>query len=148
MRYYFLILFLIFTAMTNAQEKQTLQATIIGLEKAALERWNNGDPNGFLELSAPDVVYFDPLLERRLNGLDELTALYKPITGQVHVDRYEMLNPLVQATGEMAVLTFNLNSYMKETVQKWNCTEVYRLDPDGKWKIIQTHWSMTKSVLK
>ena len=134
--------------MTNAQEKQTMQATIIGLEKAALERWNNGDPTGFLELSAPDVVYFDPLLERRLNGLDELSALYKPIIGHVHVDRYEMLNPVVQVTEKMAVLTFNLNSYLKGTVQKWNCTEVYRLEPDGRWKIIQTHWSMTKPVLK
>jgi ketosteroid isomerase-like protein len=134
--------------MTNAKENPATEATIIGLEKAALERWNHGDPTGFLELSAPDVVYFDPFLERRLNGLDELTALYKPITGQVHVDRYEMLNPLVQATGKMAVLTFNLNSYEKETVQKWNCTEVYRLEADGKWRIIQTHWSLTKPELK
>lgn len=134
--------------MANAQEKHTMQATIVGLEKAALERWNNGDPTGFLELSAPDVVYFDPFLDRRLNGLDELTALYKPITGQVHVDRYEMLNPVIQATEKMAVLTFNLNSYLKETVQKWNCTEVYRLEADGKWKIIQTHWSLTKPDLK
>ena len=139
---------MIFTAMTNAQEKQTIQTTIIGLEKTALERWNNGDSTGFLELSAPDVVYFDPFLEQRLNGLDELTTLYKPIIGQVHVDRYEMLNPLVQATEKMAVLTFTLNSYLKETVQKWNCTEVYRLEPDGEWKIIQTHWSLTKPDLK
>lgn len=137
-----------FATMTNAKENPTIETIIIGLEKAALERWNNGDPTGFLELSAPDVVYFDPFLDRRLNELNELTALYKPITGQVHVDRYEMINPLVQATEKMAVLTFNMNSYEKETVQKWNCTEVYRLEPDGKWKIIQTHWSLTKPDLK
>ncbi len=133
--------------MTNYHEKQTIQSIITGLEKAALERWNNGDPTGFLELSAPDVVYFDPFLDQRLSGLDELTSLYKSITGQVHVDRCEMINPLVQATEKMAVLTFNLNSYLKETVQKWNCTEVYRLEAGGKWKIIQTHWSLTKAVL-
>lgn len=138
---------MIFTVMTNDQEKQTIRSIITGLEKAALERWNNGDPTGFLELSAPDVVYFDPFLDQRLSGLDELTSLYKSITGQVHVDRCEMINPLVQATEKMVVLTFNLNSYLKETVQKWNCTEVYRLEADGKWKIIQTHWSLTKAVL-
>lgn len=137
-----------FAIMTNAKENQTVEAIIIGLEKAALEQWNHGNPTGFLELSAPDVVYFDPFLERRLNGLNELTALYAPIAGQIHVDRYEMLDPVVQATEKMAVLTFNLNSYLKETVQKWNCTEVYRLEPDGKWKIIQTHWSLTKPLLK
>lgn len=134
--------------MTNAQGKTSIESTIIGLEKAALERWNHGDPTGFLELSAPDVVYFDPFLERRLNGLEELTALYTPITGQVHVDRYEMLNPVVQTSEKMAVLTFNLKSYEKETVHKWNCTEVYRLETDGTWKIIQTHWSLTKPALK
>jgi hypothetical protein len=46
--------------MANAQENTTVQKTIIGLEKAALERWNHGDPSGYLELYAPDVVYFDP----------------------------------------------------------------------------------------
>lgn len=148
MKYLFLTLLMCFAAMTNAKENPTVETTIIGLEKAALELWNHGDPTGFLELSAPDVVYFDPFLDRRVNGLNELTALYMQITGQVHVDRYEMLNPLVQATEKMAVLTFNLNSYEKETVQKWNCSEVYRLEPNGKWKIIQTHWSLTKPELR
>ena len=50
--------------MTNAQEKPLIQSTILGLEKAALDRWCKGDPTGFLEISAPDVVYFDPFLEK------------------------------------------------------------------------------------
>lgn len=37
-----------------------IKELIIGLEKAALTRWGKGDPDGFLEISAPDVVYFDP----------------------------------------------------------------------------------------
>ena len=24
---------------------------------------------------------------------------------------------------------------------RWNCTEVYRLEPNGEWKIVHTHWS-------
>lgn len=32
---------------------------IIGMERAALDRWGNGDPGGFLEISAEDVSYFD-----------------------------------------------------------------------------------------
>jgi hypothetical protein len=134
--------------MTNAQEKNSIQSTIIGLEKAAFERWCQGDPTGFLEISASDVVYFDPFLERRLNGLDELTKLYMPMKGQFRAEHYEMLDPLVQATEKMAVLTFNFNSSVAGKVEKWNCTEVYRLEADGKWKIIQTHWSLTKPDLK
>jgi len=141
-------LLLTITAMTNAQEKPSIQSTIIGLEKAALEHWCQGDPTAFLELSAPDVVYFDPFLERRLNGIDELTKLYLPLNGQVNAEHFEMIDPVVQATDKMAVLTFNFRSQAGEKLHKWNCTEVYRLEADGKWKIVQTHWSLTKPELK
>ena len=53
--------------MANEQEITT---DIIALESAALERWGNGDPSGFLEICAPDVVYFDPYQEKRIDGLD------------------------------------------------------------------------------
>jgi ketosteroid isomerase-like protein len=145
MKYLFFVSLFICFNMANAQQKQTTESTIIGLEKAALERWNNGDPSGYLEIYTPDVTYFDPFLEKRLDGLDTITKLYEPIKGKVHVDSYEMIDPLVQASDKMAVLTFNLNSYYDGgKCQKWNCTEVYRLEPSGQWKIIQTHWSLTK----
>ena len=47
---------------------------VVRMERAALKRWLNGDPSGFLEISAPDVVYFDPFTERRIDGLDALKA--------------------------------------------------------------------------
>jgi ketosteroid isomerase-like protein len=128
--------------MSLSQPTNTdISETIIALEKRALEKWNHGDPSGYLDLSADDVTYFDPSLEQRLDGLDNLKKYYEPIKGQVNVSRYEMLNPKVAATKNMAVLTFNLNSYKGDKVFKWNCTEVYRLEPDGLWKIVQTHWS-------
>ena len=114
---------------------------IIALEKGALEKWNQGDPSGYLDLSADDVTYFDPSIEQCLDGLDNLKKYYEPIKGQIKVSKYEMINPKVVATNDMAVLTFNLNSCKNDEVHKWNCTEVYRLEPNGKWKIVQTHWS-------
>ncbi len=117
------------------------------MERAALDRWGKGDPSGFLEISAPDVVYFDPFTERRLDGIDALTALYEKIRGQVHVDRYELLNPKVQLVGDAAVLTFNYVSYSGEKENRWNCTEVYRR-ADASWCIIQTHWSFTQPFKK
>ncbi len=122
----------------------TLTQKIIAIEKSALDRWGSGDPDGFLEISADDVVYFDPYQERRVTGKAELQRLYDSLRGLIHVDRYEMLDPRVQSAGSMAVLTFNLVSYGKTNVTRWNSTEVYRLDPDGQWRIIQSHWSYTK----
>jgi len=112
---------------------------IIAMEEAALARWCRGDPSGFLELSAPDVVYFDPFQERRVDGLAALSALYESLRGTISAERYELLRPLVQRAGDAAVLTFQFASYGSQAL-RWNCTEVYRRDPAG-WRIIQTHWS-------
>lgn len=122
---------------------ETSANEIIGMEKAALMRWGNGDPDGFLEICAPDVVYFDPYQEERVTGLDSLKALYNKLRGEVHFDRFELINPLVQESSDLAILTFNYISDSNEQASRWNCTEGYRKGADGRWWIIQTHWSYT-----
>ena len=117
---------------------------VVAMERAALTRWCNGDPSGFLEISAPDVVYFDPFLDCRIDGLEALSGYYEGIRGKIRADRFELLNPKVQRIGEAAVLTFNFVSYGgNENELRWNCTEVYRHVGSGPWQIIQTHWSFT-----
>ena len=120
--------------------------TIIALETAALRRWCSGDPSGFLEICDSDVVYFDPFLDRRLDGLDALTDYYEALRGKIRAARFELLHPRVQIIGDGAVLTFNFVSYGgNEDALRWNCTEVYRHGPLG-WRIIQTHWSYTRAL--
>jgi ketosteroid isomerase-like protein len=122
--------------------------TIVALECAALDRWCKGDPSGFLEICAADVVYFDPFLERRLDGLVALTGYYENLRGKISAERWELLNPLVQHSGNIAVLTFNFLSWGgTDDAMRWNCTEVYRKDAPG-WRLIQTHWSFTKPDTK
>jgi ketosteroid isomerase-like protein len=129
-------------------------AELLAMECAALDRWGNGDPSGFLEISAPDVVYFDPFREQRVDGIQELTELYESFRGQVQLQSYEIINPKVQLLprdgvlreGNGAVLTFNYSSLGKSgKTTRWNCTEVYRKKAEG-WEIIQTHWSFTKAL--
>ncbi|MBF0500141.1 MAG: DUF4440 domain-containing protein [Candidatus Riflebacteria bacterium] len=118
---------------------------ILELERQALQRWCSGDPSGFLEISAPDVVYFDPFLESRLDGLEALRSYYDGLRGKIRAERYELLNPLVQKLGDRAgVLTFNFVSYGSDgSESRWNSTEVYRKDLPG-WRIAHSHWSITK----
>ena len=119
---------------------------LIELERAALRRWLAGDPSGFLELCDDEVVYFDPFVARRIDGLAALTAYYEPLRGKIHAQRFEVIEPLVQQVGQLAVLTFNFASYGgNEHALRWNCTEVYRQRASG-WKIIQTHWSFTRAT--
>ncbi len=119
-----------------------IAATVIGMEEAALDRWGRGDPDGFLEICAPEIVYFDPYVERRIDGLDSLADYYVDTRGVVKFDRFELINPTVQVQGDVAVLTFNYVSYRGEGESRWNCTEVYARRAD-QWRIIQTHWSYT-----
>jgi len=131
--------------MTTATEP-SIASSIIDLERRALERWGRGDPSGFLEISADDVVYFDPYQERRLNGIEELRALYESIRGRVQIARFELIDPRVQAVDDMAVLTFNyVAEGTNEVTSRWNCTEVFRRD-GATWRIIQTHWSFTQAA--
>jgi ketosteroid isomerase-like protein len=126
--------------------------TIIALERGALDRWGKGDPQGYLDLYAPEITYFDPTTDKRIDGAEAMKARLAPIQGRVNVSRYEMLSPQVQRRGDTAVLTFNLNSYVTppnapEVVVRWNSTEVYaRIE--GKWRIVHNHWSFVKPELK
>ena len=125
-------------------DKRTTTEIIIALETAALEAWHNGDPTPYLELYSKDFTYFDPAQERRLDGWNKIKELYESMRGKVKMDKFEIINPVVQQTGTMAVLTYNLQSYAGETLWRENCTEVYRLEENNTWKIIHSHWSLTK----
>ncbi|MBI5295105.1 MAG: nuclear transport factor 2 family protein [Chloroflexi bacterium] len=125
--------------MSNEEVKEIL----VAMESAALRRWGDGDPSGFIEICAADVVYFDPYLEKRIDGLEALIQYYRGFWGQVRFDRFELLDPCAQVGGELAVLTFNYASYVGDKKTSWNCTEVYCWREDG-WRIIQTHWSYTR----
>jgi ketosteroid isomerase-like protein len=117
-------------------------AEILELERAALGRWCQGDPGGFIELAADDIVYFDPFVEQRLNGRDAFVRLMESIRGQVRADRFELVAPRVQACDGMAMLTFDFVSWTGDEESRWHATEVYRRDA-GRWKLIQQHWSLT-----
>ena len=119
---------------------------IINMERAALDRWGRGDPDGFLEISAPDVAYFDPFLPGRIDGLSALRKYYAELRGQIFIDSYEIVDPEVKVRGEIAILTYCFVSRGGGDEMRWNTTEVYRRGADG-WRIVHTHWSFTQPVL-
>jgi len=125
-------------------DNKSAEKKILRLEKDALDRWGKGDPSGYLEISAPEVTYFDPFIEQRLNGLDALSSYYESLRGKVHIDNYEFIDPRVTVHGDVAILTFNLLCHSGATQFCWNCSEAFK-NFRGNWKIIQTHWSLTQA---
>lgn len=126
-------------------EKRALSEEIITIEREALQAWLNGDPTPYLELYSKDFTYFDPVQDKRIDGWDAINKFYESMRGLAKTDRFEIIDPVVQATDAMAVLTYNLRTYTSETFCKENCTEVYRLEEDHKWHIVHSHWSLTNA---
>ena len=129
---------------------------LVVLERSALDRWIRLDPQGYLDLQAPEVTYFDPFTESRVDGLDALQVRVAPMKNMKPPftnPRYEMINPKVQHHGDVALLTFNLVNYgelpngPERVLSRWNSTEVYRRI-GGAWKIIHSHWSFIQPELK
>jgi ketosteroid isomerase-like protein len=123
-----------------------VEEQILALERAALDQWGQGDPHRYLEISAEDVTYFDPFVDRRLDGRAALAAWYDPLRGKIKIDRDEIIDPRVQVIGDAAILTFQFVSQGSEGAARWNCTEVYRRASET-WQIVHTHWSFTKPPL-
>jgi ketosteroid isomerase-like protein len=128
---------------------------IIALERSALDRWISFDPEGYLDISAPEVTYFDPMRDKRIDGLEDLKAVLEPIKqfkGTISKPRYEMINPRVQQYGDVALLTYNLTNYAKlsggpeAVLARWNSSEVYAR-VGQTWKLVHSHWSFTKPDL-
>ncbi len=124
------------------------KAEILALEKAALKRWRQGDPDGFLALSIPQVTYFDPILPGRLTGIARLTEFYNGMRGKGGgAAAIDLIEPRVEIVGDAALLTYRflwagLDADGTVTARSpWNCTEVYHRQ-DGQWRIIHTHWSL------
>jgi ketosteroid isomerase-like protein len=149
-----LLLFAAFLTDSCGNKSSTdVSAGIVALEKASLDRWGKGDPQGYIENFAPEITYFDPFTEHRVDGMDAMKAYLAPIAGKVKVARFEMIGPKVQRYGEVAVLSFQLISYgtkpdgTEMVLARWNSTEVYR-QTDAGWKIAHNHWSYIKPELK
>ena len=129
--------------MSTRISEQQVRTEIVAGERAALDRWGRGDPSGYLEISAPDVVYLDPFVAAPIHGRAALTEYYAALRGTIQITRDELRHVHVMLIENLALLTFQYFSEGSERTMAWNCSEVYRRDLEG-WRIVQTHWSLLK----
>jgi ketosteroid isomerase-like protein len=126
-----------------------MKGTILSLENAAMERWRNGDPLGFVELSADDILYVDVGQTRPIQGLESYRVYMQKLEGLIHYQKSEFIVPKVVISGDAVLLTYNYRSSVLSpegeviSYTPWNATEVY-FKQRGGWKIEHTHWSFVK----
>lgn len=108
-----------------------------------MDGWLKGDPDPQLAISDPQITYIHEVVGKRLEGLLALKGLFAQYRGVPLFDSYELLSPKVQATGDVAVVTYQLARHNGSATTYWNATQIYRKNLEG-WRIIHTHWSAAK----
>ncbi|MCM1300700.1 MAG: nuclear transport factor 2 family protein [Alistipes senegalensis] len=130
-------------------EERKLAEHIIGLEKAALDKWFNGDTSGYEQLwSKRSFTYFDSVGAERVDDHATIAQFLKTIEGKLFADDYEFRNPRVQIGKDMAVLTYQLFAKTTLLDMEYNCIEVYQLEENGEWHVIHSTWSFIRPMEK
>lgn len=123
-------------------DKQKVFDTLLAQDKAAFERWYQGDPFAYLDIMADEVTYFSPFANSILDGKSTVYAAIAPAEGQIHSPGFAVIDPKIQLGENIAVLTFILSELDEGGVQTagWKVTEVCRQVGDN-WRIIHLHYS-------
>lgn len=126
-----------------AQEKPDAATEILAMERQAMDGWLKGNPDPVLAIADLEITYFHIMTERRIDGLSSLKALFETYRGTPLFDSYEIVDPKVQTSGDMAVLTYLFVRHNGPATSRWNATLVYQHKKEG-WRVIHAHWSQTK----
>lgn len=133
----------------NSEEECLLAEYIIGLEKAALDKWFKGNTSGYESLwSKHSFSYFDAVVTERIDNHAAIAEFLKTIEGKLFADNYDFRNARVQSGQDMAVLTYQLFAKTNLIDMEYNCIEVFQKETDGEWHVIHSTWSFIRPMDK
>jgi hypothetical protein len=144
-----LLIVLIFTACVkdqSAPKHENVEETILILEGEALDQWSSGNPLGFGVHFADDGSYMDDIgAQNRIVGAEATKEYLASLDGKIPPHEYEIVDPLVQVYGDVAILTFQYHSKI-DTMSgpPWKATSVYHFN-DSTWQMVHANWSLVKT---
>lgn len=128
-------------------EQRQLAEYLIGLEKAALDKWFKGDTSGYDQLwSKQNFSYFDSVITQRIEDHATIAASLKALDGKLFADHYDFRSPRVQFGSDMAVLTYQLFAHTTLLEMAYNCVEVFQREESGTWHVIHSTWSFIRPM--
>src|SRR5262245_43764913 len=106
--------------MTDSDD--ALLQMLLGLERASLDRWSDGDTVGYTNKMSDDATYFDHATSQLLQGVDAVRNHVREFEGTFRIPRYEIMNPALHHAGDLAVLAFNWDPYGPDNrlIMRWN----------------------------
>lgn len=142
-----IILFISASCMTeqSAPPQENVEEIILTLERDALDQWSAGNPAGFAVHFADDGTYMDDIgAQNRVVGIQAANEYLASLDGMIPPHTYEMVDPLVQKYGDIAILTYQYHSKI-DTMSgpPWKATAVYHFN-DSIWQMVHANWSLIK----
>ena len=128
-----------------ADSEKEIAREILAIERRSLDGWLTGNPDPLLASLDPEITYFHVMTEKRLDGIRDVKALCEQFRGRPLFPSYEMVDPKVQVSGDVAVLTYIFLRGSGPAAGRWNATQVYRRKTEG-WRVIHTHFSQTNAA--
>lgn len=138
-----ILLMLIFFGCNTAPKHTNASEEIIALERSALDKWAHSNTMGYIDISADDVTWFDFTGDEQLvEGRNAVKKFLSPLSGQIPLHNYEIVNPKVQVYENCAILTFHWKAVTNDSkpLPGWKATSVYYWK-DGKWQQVHANWS-------
>jgi hypothetical protein len=116
---------------------------ILAQERAGLDQWSAGNPQGYAHSATDDVTYFDDIgAATRIEGREAWLSYLASLPIPPH--SYEIIDPRVQVYGNTGILTLQYQAVFEgETLPPWKATSVYRYE-GGAWRQVHAHWSLIK----
>ena len=112
---------------------------------AANEKWAAGDPMGFVECAAPDIIWSDDLgAQNRVIGYEELNSYLEAFKGQIPPHQHVLIDPVFQFFDDVVVVSYRYQgTFEGEDAAPWKVTSVYRY-ADGDWLSVHENWTEVK----
>jgi hypothetical protein len=83
--------------LSYSSEERVLADHLVGLEKAALDKWFKGDTSGYETLfSTRSPTYFDAAVTERVDDHETAKKLQAAIHGKLFAESYEFRSPRVR----------------------------------------------------
>lgn len=135
---------IIFWGCNSTSTHLNAEKDVIALEHSALDKWSQGNPNRFIDISADDVTWYEftPGKQPRIDSLKAVRKYLESLEGLIPPHTYEIENPKVQLYENTAILTFHWKGASKDgtPMEKWKVTSVYHWK-NSKWQMVHAHWS-------
>jgi hypothetical protein len=121
------------------------EKAIWGKIVAANDKWASGDPMGFTECAAPDIIWSDDLgAQNRVTGYEALKTYLEAFKGQIPPHQHSLIDPAFQFYDDIVIVSYRYQgTFEGEAAAPWKVTSVYRY-ANGDWLSVHENWTEVK----